>query len=221
MTQLGLLQRSVVSALRLMTKVAAGYDMGPIQEEMVRIHGVRGALRLMKMGAEITERLHKTLGDSTAQFLIGIAALWNGCRYCVIGHIYSANLFLFRDKKRLGPLDEDELVDLMYMTDQESFAVIRERFSAPEDEQLLRLVTRLFHLRFQDLDPVEPEDELLKATLAYWEWLNECTIILGVDATPTNVPALGFMRPTQQLLESYANARAASRASAPRVPRRS
>jgi hypothetical protein len=69
----------------------------------------------------------------------------------------------------------------------------------------------MFQLRFRDLNPVEPEDQLLKATLAYWEWLNECTIVLGVDAKPGNVPALGFMRPTARLLREYNEAREAAR----------
>ena len=51
-----------------------------------------------------------------------------------------------------------------------------------------------------------------EATLAYWEWLNECTIVLGVDAKPGNVPALGFMRPDARLLREYDQARQAARA---------
>lgn len=211
---LNLLQRSFLGAVRLMTRVAAGYDMGPIQEEMVRTHGVRGTVRLMKMGAALTDRLTRALGESTAQLLIGIAAMWNGCRYCVIGHVYSANLFLYRDQKRLGPLDEDELVDLMRLTDDESFAVLRERFSGPEHARTWHLIERMFQLRFRDLEPAEPEDELLKATIAYWEWLNECTIVLGIDAVPGKVPAIGFMRPTDGFLADYARARASGRARA-------
>ena len=221
MTQtLGILQRSMISAMRALTRLSAGYDLGPIQEEMVRTHGVRGAFRLMKLGAEVTGRLHKEFGDATAQYLIGVAAMWNGCRFCVIGHIYSANLFLFRDRKVLGPLDEEELVDLMYMTDEESFAVLRERFAAPEHARARQLLERMYQLRFGDLDPVAPEDELLKATITYWEWLNECTIILGVDAVPGQVPALGYMRPSPELLDAYARARAAARAAAPSPARR-
>jgi hypothetical protein len=186
--------------------------MGPIQEEMVRLHGVRGAVRLMKMGAEITDRLTRAFGEATAQLLIGIAAMWNGCRYCVIGHVYSANLFLYRDQKVLGPLDEDELIDLMRLTDAESLEVLRQRFSGPEHAQTWRLLSRMFQLRFRDLEPAEPEDKLLKATIAHWEWLNECTIVLGIDAVPGKVPALGFMRPTKDFLADYARARASSRA---------
>lgn len=213
MTQsFGPVQRSFIGLMRMMTRLAAGYDMGPIQEEMVRTHGVRGAFRLIKMGAEVTGRLTRAVGDADAQLLIGIAAMWNGCRYCVIGHVYSANLFLFRDRKILGPLDEDELIDLMSLTDEESFAEIRRRFAAPEHARTLHRIERLFQLRFRDLDPAEPEDDLLKATIAYWEWLNECTIVLGIDAVPGKVPAIGFMRPTDAFLAEYAQARARSRA---------
>lgn len=212
--ELGLLQRSFVGLMRAMTRLAAGYDMGAIHEEMVRTHGVRGAFRLIRMGAIVTQRLTEAFGEATAQTLIGVAAMWNGCRYCVIGHIYSANLFTFRDRKALGPLDEDELVALMSMTDEESFAVLRQRFGGPENARVWYLLDRMFQLRFRDLDPVAPEDELLKATIHYWEWLNECTIVLGVDATPGQVPAIGYMRPDANFLAEYAAARAASRAGA-------
>lgn len=211
MSGLNVLQRGFIGFMRVMTRVAAGYDMGPIQEEMVRLHGVRGAVRLMKMGAEITDRLTRAFGEATAQLLIGIAAMWNGCRYCVIGH-YSANLFLYRDQKVLGPLDEDELIDLMRLTDDESLEVLRQRFAGPEHARVWHLLERMFQLRFRDLDPSEPDDTLLKATVAYWEWLNECTIVLGIDAVPGKVPAIGFMRPNDDFLADYARARASGRA---------
>ena len=208
---LNFLQRSFVSALRMLTKVSAGYDMRPIQEEMVRTLGVGGTLRMIKMGAEITSTLSRAVGDYTAQTLISVAAMWNGCRYCVIGHNYSANLFRFRDTGVLGPLDEEELVELMRGTDDEVIEVLRQKFETSEP-RTWHLVHRMFQLRFRDIDPVEPEDQLLKATLAYWEWLNECTIILGVDARPGDVPALGFMRPPAVLVRGYDDARQAARA---------
>ena len=187
---LNFLQRSFVSALRMLTKVSAGYDMRPIQEEMVRTLGVGGTLRMIKMGAEITSTLSRAVGDYTAQTLISVAAMWNGCRYCVIGHNYSANLFRFRDTGVLGPLDEEELVELMRGTDDEVIEVLRQKFETSEPRTW----------------------QLLKATLAYWEWLNECTIILGVDARPGDVPALGFMRPPAVLVRGYDDARQAARA---------
>lgn len=212
MSNLGIFQRAVASAIRMMARLGAGYDMGPIADEMVRTNGVRGAMRLMKLGGDVTKSLTDGLGDYTAQILIGIAALWNGCRYCVIGHIYSANLHRFEKEGVLGPFDENDLIDLMYMTDDESYEAIKATLSGPEDAQTWHLVDRMFKLRFQDIDPAEGEDELLKATLAYWEWLNECTIILGVDATPGNVPALGYMRPSAELVAEYGKAREEARA---------
>lgn len=208
---LNLFQRSFVSALRMMTKLGAGYDMRPIQEEMVRTLGYGGTMRMMKLGAEITSTLSRAVGDYTAQTLIAIAAMWNGCRYCVIGHNYSANLFRFRDTGVLGPLDEEGLVELMIQTDDEVLEALRQKFATAEP-RTWHLIERMFQLRFRELDPVEPEDQLLKATLAYWEWLNECTIILGVDARPGSVPALGFMRPPATLIRAYGEAREAARA---------
>ena len=212
MTQLNLVQRSFISAMRALTRLSAGYDMGPIHEEMVRIHGVRGSLRLIKLGAEITSTLSRAVGDYTAQTLIGVAALWNGCRYCVIGHVYSANLHYYKETGKVGPLDEESLIDLMYMTDEESYDALALVFSDPAQAATWRLLDRMYQLRFRELTPREGEDELLKATLAYWEWLNECTIILGVDATPGSVPALGYMRPTPELIQGYNAARRAARA---------
>ncbi len=210
-TGLNILQRSFVSALRLLTRFSAGYDMQPIQEEMVRTLGVGGTMRMMKLGAQVTSTLSRAVGDYTAQTLIAIAAMWNGCRYCVIGHNYSANLYRFRDLRLLGPLDEDGLVELMSLTDDECHAALRQKFETSEP-RTWHLIDRMFQLRFRDIEPVEPEDQLLKATLAYWEWLNECTIVLGVDAKPGNVPALGFMRPDARLLREYDQARQAARA---------
>lgn len=210
-TGLNILQRSFVSALRLLTRFSAGYDMQPIQEEMVRTLGVGGTMRMMKLGAQVTSTLSRAVGDYTAQTLIAVAAMWNGCRYCVIGHNYSANLYRFRDLRLLGPLDEDGLVELMSLTDDECHAALRQKFETSEP-RTWHLIDRMFQLRFRDIEPVEPEDQLLKATLAYWEWLNECTIVLGVDAKPGSVPALGFMRPDARLLREYDQARQAARA---------
>lgn len=209
-TGLGILQRSFVSALRMLTKVSAGYDMRPIQEEMVRTLGVGGTMRMMKLGAEITSTLSHAVGDYTAQTLIAVAAMWNGCRYCVIGHNYSANLFRYRDTKTLGPLDEEGLIEMMMLTDEEVLEALEKKFSVAEP-RTWHLIERMFQLRFRDLHPVEPEDQLLKATLAYWEWLNECTIILGIDAKPGGVPALGYMRPPATLIRAYDDARKAAR----------
>ena len=209
---LSLSQRWFVSLLRAMTKFGAGYDMQPIQEEMVRTLGVGGTMKLMKLGAEVTSRLAHVVGDYTAQTVIAVAAMWNGCRYCVIGHNYSANLFRFRDVGLLGPLDEADLVDMMSLTDRETLEVLRNKFETSEP-RTWHLLERMYQLRFQALAPIEPEDQLLKATLAYWEWLNECTIVLGIDARPDDVPALGFMRPPAKLLRDYHHAREAARTS--------
>lgn len=210
-TGLTILQRSFVSALRLLTRFSAGYDMQPIQEEMVRTLGVGGTMRMMKLGAQVTSTLSRAVGDYTAQTLIAVAAMWNGCRYCVIGHNYSANLYRFRDLRLLGPLDEHGLVELMSLTDDECHAALRQKFETSEP-RTWHLIDRMFQMRFRYIEPVEPEDQLLKATLAYWEWLNECTIVLGVDAKPGSVPALGFMRPDARLLREYDQARQAARA---------
>lgn len=211
-SRLSLPQRWFVSLLRAMTRFGAGYDMQPIQEEMVRTLGVGGTMKLMKLGAEVTSRLAHVVGDYTAQTVIAVAAMWNGCRYCVIGHNYSANLFRFRNVGLLGPLDEADLVGMMSLTDQETLEVLRSKFETSEP-RTWHLLERMYHMRFEAVTPVEPEDQLLKATLAYWEWLNECTIVLGIDARPGNVPALGFMRPPAKLLRDYHQAREAARTS--------
>jgi hypothetical protein len=195
-----------------MARLGAGYDMGPIADEMVRTNGVRGAMRLMKLGGDVTKSLTDGLGDYTAQILIGIAALWNGCRYCSIGHIYSANLFWFENEGALGTFDENELIGLMYMTDDESYEELKKMFAGPEHARTWHLIDRMFQLRFRELDPSEETDDLLKAALAYWDWLNECTIILGIDAKPGNVPALGYMHPSAELIEKYGRAREEARA---------
>lgn len=205
-------QRWFVALLRAMTKVGAGYDMQPIQEEMVRTLGVGGAVKLMKLGFEVTSRLAHVVGDYTAQTVIAVAAMWNGCRYCVLGHNFSANLFRFRDVGLLGPLDEMDIVDMMSLTDQETLEVLRGKFETSEP-RTWHLLERMYQLRFHAIEPVEPEDQLLKATLVYWEWLNECTIVLGIDARPGNVPALGFMRPPAKLLRDYHHAREVARTS--------
>jgi len=205
-------QRWFVSLLRAMTKVGAGHDMQPIHEEMVRTLGVGGTMKLMRLGAEVTSRLAHVVGDYTAQTVIAVAAMWNGCRYCVIGHNFSANLFRFRDVGLLGPLDEVDIVDMMSLTDRETLEALRSKFETSEP-RTWHLLERMYQLRFQAIEPVEPEDQLLKATLAYWEWLNECTIVLGIDAGPDNVPALGFMRPPAKLLRDYHHAREVARTS--------
>jgi len=207
---LNLLERVVASAFTMVNRLRLGVNFGPALEAYIEIHGVRGFMEHTKLFELIVQELGEVYGPFEAQLAVGMAGFFNGCRFCAIGHIKSANLILFRDEALLSPVDEADLVEIMVKSDMK---VLEEMLLLLEGDRYAvarGMLESLFRMRFGYAEPVTDEDHLLIATIAFWDWTNECTINMGVDREEYNMPSL-YLLPGKKLQRSYDAARAASR----------
>ncbi len=196
---------------------AARVTMGagnPFGEEIVRTFGIREFMRGAGMMQEVMNLLDKRWGPMEAQIIIGFAGLWSGCRWCGVGHIYAANLELFKREGELLPIDEREIPGLQEKTDDEVVAFMEERFVGDRWEKLAKLLRQQYLLRSGQVEEETRDDQLLQMTNMAWQWLNECTIT-AMDHDPLAIPPQSPLGKDRKLLERYRDAREQARADQP------
>jgi hypothetical protein len=182
-----------------------GYAV-PFGEEMINTLGFRGVAQAGKDLEASSQTVMRLFGDRDGQLLIGMAALWNGCTFCSVGHVHAANLYHLRDHGELFPLDEREVLPLQRLRDVEVMRRLREKFAAPAFARTLALLVRQQELKTGTAADTTPDDEGLRLALAAWDWLNECTITTEV----VDVPPLCNLARDRQLRARYQAARARS-----------
>jgi hypothetical protein len=198
-------QRAFIWAWHRFTKTFVGFS-DPFAAEHVRMEGVRGFLRWVRVSFELFDQLDKRFGAVEAQLVIAFAAMWTGCRWCSIGHVLSANLELLKREGELGPLDERSIPDLRMMQDGEVLELLQQRFSGPRWEKLNGLIERQYLLRTGGAEEESRDDELLQATNVLWEWVVECSIT-AMDVDPSKIPPQTPIGKDRALLERYYEAR--------------
>jgi hypothetical protein len=188
-------------------KMQAGYDT-PFIEELAAVLGPRGLMRWAGDVVNLIAILEKRYGASEAQLLIGLAAIWNGCHFCSVGHVYAGNLLWFRDRNKLLPLDERELPALGILRDEHLLGRIVGRLERDPDTAGLRdAVRRMFELRTGARTVTDTDDSILRATADSWDLINECSIVVGIDAPARDVPPLAPIAKDMDLRRRYAEAR--------------
>lgn len=205
--RLSFMQRLLARVLNYLQEKKSGYDT-PFVEEWIRTAGTKGFF-------EHAQRLEATInaatelyGATTAQMLISLAALWNGCWYCGVGHMFAANLQLFRDEKVLGPLDEREVPAIGHLTDEEALARLLEIFAETRFERMRALMQRQYAIKTGTAEGTTPDDDALLAILTAWDILNEASITSGIDLQdPAIVPPLCDLAKDRQLRAEYRAAR--------------
>lgn len=198
-------QRLFVAVWERLVVMSVG-SPNPLMKEVVFTFGVREYLKRVKMMYEVLTLLEKRWGALYAQLIIAFAGLWTGCRWCSVGHIYAANLELFRQNGELLPVDEREIADLQFRTDAEVLEFLHERFSAPHWEPMRRLLDQQYLLRSAQIEEVTRDDQLLQMANYMWEWFNECSIVV-MDMDPSTVPPQSFLGKDRHLLRRYREAR--------------
>lgn len=198
-------QRAFLWVYLRFTNMFVGFS-DPFAEEHIRMEGVRGFLRWAKASFELLDQLNERFGVVEAQLVIGFAAMWTGCRWCSIGHVYSANLELFKREAALGPLDERSIPELQMLRDEELLALLQQRFAGPRWEELRRLMMRQYLLRTGQVQEESRDDELLQATNIIWEWVVECSI-MAMDIDPEVIPPQTPIGKDRKLRADYAQAR--------------
>lgn len=211
MKSLSLFDRGVARFIRALTRASTGYDIGELANELIRTHGPWKVWEHLGACAKINKALAQRYGEYNGQLVLALAGVLDGCRYCSIGHLYSANVALFRDKGVLGPIDEQGMLDYLRMTDPQILEYMTDLLADEEYAESRELLSRMWRLHQQEAEVRDDDDRLLRAALDVWTWAHECSIILGVEAKPGGVAPLGLMRPSASLLERYEQARKESR----------
>ncbi len=167
-------QRMAVGILRgLTTKIwgAPPFLLPQIVEHL----GPFGALSWFAKNLPEYEAILKDWGPLRTHLLCVEASLLNGCSYCVHAHAYAFQLHYFREKAKLFPLDEHELIALRDGSDAELRDAVKAALVAgqmPEEEALF---DRLWRLKLEG-EPADDTDRRIDHLLKMFEMLNFCGI---------------------------------------------
>lgn len=202
-------QQTVSVAIRQFTQLAMGYDPDFLSE-MVRVLGVRGFFKWSASIDQMMKEATAQFGAAEAQWLIGTAAMWNGCRYCSVGHTLAGNVLHFGETGKLYPLDEVEIHDMQELRDGEILEEFRKRLSG-EYDVIMGLIERLYGLKYGDLTPQDEADRMLLGLIACWDLINECSIIADQEDPHTAQP-LAPVAKKRDWVAGYRAAREAERA---------
>jgi hypothetical protein len=203
-------ERAAAALMKLGMWATEGYAL-PFTEEIVRVFGVRGAVEELARYRRVAAALDARYGERDAHLLQAFAALWNGCGYCSVGHLFASNLLRFRDEGVLFPIDQDELQRLSSMTDARVMERAREQLSDPTYAPILRLLERQYELKQGTAEGTTSDDAWLLACNAALDLSNECSILAGIDMDPHAVPPLSPIAKDRLLRHRYEAARQAER----------
>ena len=210
---LTLVERTVMKTLRALFEVSEGY-YGLFDEEMIRHRGLGEYLKSLVYLSKHWIRINKQFGQENAHILAFYSSLWNGCVYCGYGHLYAHNLNVFQRTGKLFPLSEQELEQYMRTRDEDLLDMVRSRLTDPEFAEQRRLIERLYAARMDTLEPGNPEeDELLRLSIPYYSFINECSIVVEEKGPP-----MGKVAKDKALIDRYHQARAADKAQSASAP---
>lgn len=138
--------------------------------------GPVGALRWMARNMPVYERTLKEMGPIRCHLACVVASLLNGCSYCAYGHARPIQLYYFRDRGALFPLDEHELIALSHLEDRELNTRLEQALEAAGMREEIALFRRLRALKFGEAAPESEEDRRLLHLLQMFDVLNSCGI---------------------------------------------
>lgn len=199
------LQRLFIRVTRWLADQSIGYYID-FDEELVRQHGIIGFFKWSKSTAAATNALEQGFGSERMHLVAGFASFFNGCDYCAWGHLFALNLEYFKRTGQLYPIDEVEVLELMQRGDASVMEELERRLAGEPDH--LRLIKRQAVVR--DAPPgmaLNDEDKLLVKSVALFEWINECSIVVNAPAPP-----MGRIARQKDLIARYREARAPGRA---------
>lgn len=191
-------ERAFIKTTRAFADMQLGYHID-FDEELVRQHGVAGFMKWGRKLAALEAKLYAFFGEEHMHFVAAFSSFFNGCDYCVWGHLYAINLLHFEKTGKLYPVDERESLALMRKGDSQVIAELQTRLA--EFPEHLRLLSRLVALRNGAPRETE-EDRQLDQVEGLFVWINECSITVEAPAPP-----LGSIARKKQLIERYLAAR--------------
>ncbi|MEM9455836.1 MAG: hypothetical protein AAGF11_16770 [Myxococcota bacterium] len=207
--QLSLPKRLAARALHTALQLTCGGSRLEVHEEAIVALGWRRFLELSQNAFLVLKMLKERYGEIDAQFIIGIAAMWNGCGYCGYGHALTGALLTFRDHGRLHPLDPHVLAELLPLESDDAMVRLAELLADDRDASLRRLIARMYELRAGRAVPETTDDHVLDAALQTWTWYVECSIVVGLTIQPEDAFCPGHrVGRDKALLARYRHARA-------------
>ena len=175
-------QKAFIKSMRALAGVSIGYYVN-FDEELVRQHGIAGFMKWGQATQAAFEEITEKLGVEQAHLVAAFASFFNGCDYCSWGHLFALNLLLLERTGKVYPIDEVEVLDLMRLGDNAVMDELKRRLAAEHPEHL-RLLVRQHELRTLEGGPVSEEDRILVRSIALFEWVNECSIVVNAPAPP-------------------------------------
>jgi hypothetical protein len=198
-------QRMAVGVLRRITTTLWGAPP-LLLPQIVQHLGAFGALSWFVRNLPEYESILKKWGPIRTHLLCTEASLLNGCSYCTHAHAYAFELHYFREKGRLFPLDEHELVGLRDGSDEELRAAIKQALSGADMTEDQALFDRMWKLKLEGHTGTDETDRRLGHLLRMFEMLNFC----GIDAQTPADHAHDPINKDDALKLRYAEARLAN-----------
>lgn len=208
-TNLSVGQRLFLAAYNRAFATFLGWRQDAINEEYVRTYGVSGLLKFGKMIGDVIATLTERYGEAHAQHLVGFAGLLNGCGFCGVGHNLTANVLLFQDDGSIFPIDEQDVPRLQHLEDSALMAELEAKLVDTEYTHVLELLQRMYSLRNGGVQSESEDDTYLLLALDMWLVNNECTIAIGLDIEPEQVPIFAKFSRDSELYRRYREARTA------------
>lgn len=157
--------------------------------ELIRTLGIKGFFEWGKQTDEVKAIMAAEWGSwFEGEMLLGFGAMWNGCTYCSRTHVAAGNVYFHKEKGKLFPISEDEILDLQLLQDDEVIGVLKDRLQDPEHERILRLLLRQVELKRMTVQPDGREDQLIQMATNAWDWATECSIVVNRDPVPPISP---------------------------------
>lgn len=142
---------------------------------IVRQLGPLGAVRWMSANIPKYERAVEDLGPIRANLVFAVASLLNGCAYCTFAHGRAFELHYFEQRGKLFPLDDQELISLIPLTDADVRGRLDAALIEAELESEIPILERLYALKLEGIEPNEADAHLVHA-VAMYDFLNFCAI---------------------------------------------
>ncbi len=171
-------KRLIVRTMNQLSWRSGGYVI-PFLEEMLHTYSALETFRILRDCFRISEALIGRYGPRDANLLIGFAATWNGCRFCSRSHVWVANLYHLRHTDQLFPLDDADVHGLQQLPDSDLLQRVQQILAGPDYERLRQLLTRQYQLKRGEAEGHSEDDPYLRAAIAAWDWMVECTIVVS------------------------------------------
>jgi hypothetical protein len=174
-----------------------------LMNDIVERLGAGGALKWFVRNLPRYESTLKTWGPIRTHLVCIEASLLNSCAYCAHSHAYAFELFYFKERGHLFPLDEHEIVRLRDGSDVELRSALEGALREAELPDEIAALDRVWRLKFEAVAPESDDDRRAQHLLAMFDVLNYCAI----DARTAIDEAHDPINKDKQLRLRYAEAR--------------